>query len=326
MTVALVFPGQGSQSVGMGKALAANFPAAQQVFNEVDEALEEKLSGVIFEGPADKLTLTENAQPALMAMSLAALRVLEQEAGLDLKRDTKFVAGHSLGEYSALAAAGAFTIADTARLLRTRGQAMQKAVPVGVGAMAALLGLEFDAVSAVAAEAAQGQVCKAANDNGGGQVVVSGDKAAVERAVEIAKGKGAKRAMLLPVSAPFHCALMQPAADAVAQALTSVKVNAPVVPVGANVLAKPIQEPAAIVRALVEQVTGTWAWREAVACMAAAGVKRVYEGGAGRVLSGLVKRIAECATATSIGTPEDIAAFKAGRSASCSTSAARPRW
>jgi len=315
MTVALVFPGQGSQSVGMGKALAANFPAAQQVFNEVDEALEEKLSGVIFEGPADKLTLTENAQPALMAMSLAALRVLEQEAGLDLKRDTKFVAGHSLGEYSALAAAGAFTIADTARLLRTRGQAMQKAVPVGVGAMAALLGLEFDAVSAVAAEAAQGQVCQAANDNGGGQVVVSGDKAAVERAVEIAKGKGAKRAMLLPVSAPFHCALMQPAAEVMANALSKVLVKSPVVPVVANVLAKPIEAPAEIVRALVKQVTGTVRWRESVAFMATVGVTKFTEIGAGRVLSGLIKRIAEGVTTSAVGTPDDIVAFKAGRTA-----------
>ena len=315
MTVALVFPGQGSQSVGMGKALAANFPAAQQVFNEVDEALEEKLSGVIFEGPADKLTLTENAQPALMAMSLAALRVLEQEAGLDLKRDTKFVAGHSLGEYSALAAAGAFTIADTARLLRTRGQAMQKAVPVGVGAMAALLGLEFDAVSAVAAEAAQGQVCQAANDNGGGQVVVSGDKAAVERAVEIAKGKGAKRAMLLPVSAPFHCALMQPAAEVMANALSKVLVKSPVVPVVANVLAKPIEAPAEIVRALVKQVTGTVRWRESVAFMATVGVTKFTEIGAGRVLSGLIKRIAEGVTTSAVGTPDDIVAFKAGGTA-----------
>ena len=313
MTVAFVFPGQGSQTVGMGKALAASFPAAQAVFSEVDEALGEKLSAVIFEGPADKLTLTENAQPALMAMSLATLRVLEQEAGLDLKRDAQFVAGHSLGEYSALAAAGAFTVADAARLLRTRGLAMQKAVPVGVGAMAALLGLEFDAASAVAAEAAQGQVCQAANDNGGGQVVVSGDKAAVERAVEIAKGKGAKRAMLLPVSAPFHCALMQPAAEVMAQALAQVSIKPPVVPVVANVLAKPIQDPAQIVDALVKQVTGTVRWRECVAAMAAAGVTRFVEVGAGKVLSGLIKRIADGATTGAVGTPEDIAAFKAAR-------------
>ncbi len=313
MTVAFVFPGQGSQTVGMGKALAANFPAAQAVFNAVDDALGEKLSAVIFEGPGDRLTLTENAQPALMAMSLATLRVLEQEAGLDLKRDAQFVAGHSLGEYSALAAAGAFTIADTARLLRTRGQAMQKAVPVGVGAMAALLGLEFDAAAAVAAEAAQGQVCQAANDNGGGQVVVSGDKAAVERAVEIAKGKGAKRAMLLPVSAPFHCALMQPAADVMAEALSKVSVKPPVVPVVANVLAEPIQDPAEIVKALVAQVTGTVRWRESVAAMAAAGVTKFTEVGAGKVLSGLIKRIAEGAATGAVGTPEDIAAYKAAK-------------
>ncbi|MEP7031889.1 MAG: ACP S-malonyltransferase, partial [Pseudolabrys sp.] len=234
MAAAFVFPGQGSQAVGMGKALAENFNPAKAVFAEVDDALSAKLSAIIFEGPQETLTLTENAQPALMAVSLATLRVLEAEAGLDLKRDAQFVAGHSLGEYSALAAAGAFTIADTARLLRTRGQAMQKAVPVGVGAMAALIGLEFDAASAVAAEAAQGQVCQAANDNGGGQVVVSGDKAAVERAVEIAKTKGAKRAMILPVSAPFHCALMQPAADAMAQALAKVAARPPCIPVVAN--------------------------------------------------------------------------------------------
>ena len=313
MAVAFVFPGQGSQTVGMGKALAANFLAAARVFAEVDEALGDKLSTIVFEGPADRLTLTENAQPALMAMSLATLRVLESEAGLDLQREAQFVAGHSLGEYSALAASGALGLADTARLLRTRGQAMQKAVPVGVGAMAALLGLEFDAAAAVAAEAAQGQVCQAANDNGGGQVVVSGDKAAVERAVEIAKGKGAKRAMLLPVSAPFHCALMQPAADVMAAALGQVSVKPPVVPVVANVLAKPIQEPAEIVRALVAQVTGTVRWRESVAFMAGAGVTTFYEVGAGKVLCGLIKRIADGASTGAIGTPEDIAAFKAGR-------------
>src|ERR1044071_7429522 len=229
MAIAFVFPGQGSQSVGMGKALAEAFAPARAVFEEVDDALGEKLSGVIWEGPAEALTMTENTQPALMAVSLAVVRVLETEAGLDLARDAKFVAGHSLGEYSALAAARAFTIADTARLLRTRGQAMQKAVPVGTGAMAALIGLEFDAAAAVAKEAAQGQVCQAANDNGGGQVVVSGDKAAVERAVEIAKGRGARRAMLLPVSAPFHCSLMGPAADVMADALSKVTVRQPVV-------------------------------------------------------------------------------------------------
>ncbi len=313
MAVAFVFPGQGSQTVGMGKALAANFTAAARVFAEVDEALGEKLSAIVFEGPADRLTLTENAQPALMAVSLATMRVLESEAGLDLKRDAQFVAGHSLGEYSALAAAGTFSLADTARLLRIRGQAMQKAVPVGVGAMAALLGLEFDAAAEVAAQAAQGQVCQAANDNGGGQVVVSGDKAAVERAVEIAKTKGAKRAMILPVSAPFHCALMQPAADAMADALSKVLIKPPAVPLVANVLARSIDEPAEIARALVAQVTGTVRWRESVAFMAAAGVTAFYEIGAGKVLSGLIKRIAAGASASAIGSPEDIAAFKAAR-------------
>jgi [acyl-carrier-protein] S-malonyltransferase len=311
MAVAFVFPGQGSQTVGMGKALAVNFGSAARVFAEVDEALSSKLSAIIFEGPADTLTLTENAQPALMAVSLATLRVLEAEAGLDLKRDAQFVAGHSLGEYSALAASGAFTIADTARLLRTRGQAMQKAVPVGVGAMAALIGLEFDAAAAVAAEAAQGQVCQAANDNGGGQVVVSGDKAAVERAVDIAKTKGAKRAMLLPVSAPFHCALMKPAADVMAQALGQVSVKVPVVPVVANVLAKAIQAPADIVAALIAQVTGTVRWRESVAFMAKGGTTNFYEVGAGKVLSGLIKRIADGASTSAIASPEDIATFKA---------------
>ena len=313
MAVAFVFPGQGSQAVGMGKTLAANFTAARQVFEEVDGALGSKLSSTIFDGPADTLTLTENAQPALMAVSLAAIRVLEDEAGLDLARDAQFVAGHSLGEYSALAAAGAFTIADAARLLRTRGQAMQKAVPVGAGAMAALIGLEFDVASTVAAEAAQGEVCQAANDNGAGQVVVSGSKAAVERAVEIAKTKGAKRAMLLPVSAPFHCALMQPAADVMAQALAKVSVKLPSVPVVANVLAKAIDDPAEILRALVAQVTGTVRWRESVVYMAGAGVTNFYEIGAGKVLSGLIKRLAEGAAVTAIGNPEDVAAFKAGR-------------
>jgi [acyl-carrier-protein] S-malonyltransferase len=313
MAVAFVFPGQGSQTVGMGKALADAFAPARQVFDAVDEALGEKLSAIVFAGPAETLTLTQNAQPALMAVSLATMRVLAAEAGLDLARDAQFVAGHSLGEYSALAAAGAFSIADTARLLRTRGLAMQKAVPVGVGAMAALLGLDFDASAAIAAEAAQGQVCQAANDNGAGQVVVSGDKAAVERAVEIAKDKGAKRAMLLPVSAPFHCALMQPAADVMAEALANVTVKAPVVPVVSNVLAKPIQEPAEIVRALVAQVTGTVRWRESVAFMAGAGVTTFYEVGAGKVLSGLIKRIADGATASAIGSPADVAAYKAAR-------------
>jgi [acyl-carrier-protein] S-malonyltransferase len=314
MVVAFVFPGQGSQTVGMGKALASNFTAARHVFEEVDTALNSKLSTIIFEGPADTLTLTENAQPALMAVSLAALRVLEAEAGLNLARDAQFVAGHSLGEYSALAAAGAFTVADAARLLRLRGQAMQKAVPVGAGAMAALIGLEFDTASAVAAEAAQGEVCQAANDNGAGQVVVSGSKGAVERAVEIAKTKGAKRAILLPVSAPFHCALMQPAAEVMADALAKVSIRSPGVPVVANVLAKAIRDPGEIVRALIAQVTGTVRWRESVLFMASAGVTNFYEVGAGKVLSGLIKRLAEGATASAVGSPEDVAAFKAGRS------------
>jgi [acyl-carrier-protein] S-malonyltransferase len=313
MAVAFVFPGQGSQTVGMGKALAGAFPVAREVFAEVDDALGDSLSKTIFEGPQDTLTLTQNAQPALMAVSLATMRVLQTEAGLDLARDAKFVAGHSLGEYSALAAAGAFTVADAARLLRTRGLAMQKAVPVGMGAMAALLGLDYDAATAVAAEAAQGEVCQAANDNGAGQVVVSGNKAAVERAVEIAKTKGAKRAMLLPVSAPFHCALMQPAADVMADALSKVNVKAPAVPVVSNVQASAISDPAEIVKALVAQVTGTVRWRESVAYMAAQGVTQFYEIGAGKVLSGLIKRIADGAAASSIGTPEDIAAFKAAR-------------
>ena len=316
MAVAFVFPGQGSQAVGMGKALADAFPAARAVFEEVDSALGERLSAVMWDGPADRLTLTENTQPALMAVSLAAMRVLEAEAGLDLKRDAAFVAGHSLGEYSALAAAGAFSIGDTARLLRIRGNAMQKAVPVGEGAMAALLGLAFEDAVATAQEAAQGQVCQAANDNGGGQVVVSGHKAAVERAVEIAKAKGAKRAMLLQVSAPFHCALMQPAADAMAEALANTTVNKPVVPVVANVLAQPIDDPQEIVKRLVEQVTGTVRWRECVETMAGAGVTQFYEVGSGKVLTGLLKRIVDGAAGSTIGTPDDVAAFKAARSAS----------
>jgi [acyl-carrier-protein] S-malonyltransferase len=264
----------------------------------------------MWEGPAEALTLTENTQPALMAVSLAAMRVLQTHAGVDLARDARFVAGHSLGEYSALAAAGALTIADTARLLRLRGRAMQKAVPVGTGAMAALLGLDFEQAAGVAAEAAQGQVCQAANDNGGGQVVVSGDKAAVERAVEIAREKGARRAMMLPVSAPFHCALMQPAADAMAAALATVTVKPPLVPVVANALVRPIREPADIVGALVAQVTGTVRWRESIAFMAAAGVTTFYEVGAGKVLSGLVRRIADRARGVSIGTPDDVAIFR----------------
>jgi [acyl-carrier-protein] S-malonyltransferase len=294
----------------MGKALAEAFPAARAVFDEVDSALGEKLSTVIWEGPAEALQLTENTQPALMAMSLATLRVLEAEAGIDLARDAAFVAGHSLGEYSALAAAGSLSIADTARLLRIRGTAMQKATPVGVGAMAALLGLDYETAVAAANEAAQGQVCQAANDNGGGQVVVSGDKAAVERAVEIAKAKGAKRAMLLQVSAPFHCRLMQPAADAMAEALAKVTVNKPVVPVVANILAGPVTDPDQIRKLLVEQVTGTVRWRESVAYMAAHGVTHFLEIGSGKVLTGLVKRIADGAVGVAVGGPGDIAAAK----------------
>jgi [acyl-carrier-protein] S-malonyltransferase len=313
MSAAYVFPGQGSQAVGMGKALAETFPVAQRVFEEVDDALGQKLSAVMWAGPADTLTLTENTQPALVAVSLAAMRVLESEAGVDLARDATFVAGHSVGEYSALAAAGSLTLADAVRLVRTRGQAMQRAVPVGMGAMAALLGVDFEQAAAIAAEAAQGELVQAANDNGGGQVVVSGHKAAVERAVEIAKAKGVRRAMLLPVSAPFHSALMQPAAEVMAQALSKVTIKAPVVPLVANVTAAPVREPEQILRGLVEQVTGTVRWRESVAFMASAGVTNFYEVGSGKVLSGLVKRIADGANGVSIGTPDDIAAFKAAR-------------
>jgi [acyl-carrier-protein] S-malonyltransferase len=311
MAVAFVFPGQGSQTVGMGKALAEAFAPAREVFAEVDAALGERLSDVIWNGPQETLTLTQNAQPALMAVSLAAMRVLEAEAGVKLDRDAAFVAGHSLGEYSALAAAQALTIADAARLLRIRGLAMQKAVPVGAGAMAALIGLNYDAAKAVATEAAGAEVCAAANDNGGDQVVLSGNKAAVERAVELAKTRGAKRAMVLPVSAPFHCALMQPAADAMAEALAKVPVKPPCVPLVANVLAQPISDPATIVRSLVAQVTGTVRWRESVRFMAEAGVTTFYEVGAGKVLTGLIKRIAPAAQASAIGTPDDVTRFKA---------------
>jgi len=313
MTVAFVFPGQGSQTVGMGKGLAEAFTAARRVFEEVDAALGERLSDIIWSGPADTLTLTENAQPALMAVSLAAMRVLEQEAGVDAARDAAFVAGHSLGEYSALAAARALSVGDAARLLRIRGRAMQKAVPVGVGAMAALIGIELGEVKVIAAEVANVGVCAAANDNGGGQVVLSGEKPAVERAVEIAKTRGVKRAMMLPVSAPFHCSLMRPAADAMAEALSTVAVMPPVVPLVANVLARPISEPADIIRSLVAQVTGTVRWRESVLFMVQAGVTSFYEIGAGKVLTGLIKRIVDAATATAIGTPEDITRFKAAR-------------
>src|SRR5947207_536923 len=314
MSAAFVFPGQGSQAVGMGKALAATFACARAVFDEVDAALGDNLSTVMWEGPAERVTLTENAQPALVAVSLAAMRVLETEAGVSLARDAQFVAGHSVGEYSALAAAGALSLADAVRLVRIRGRAMQQAVPIGAGAMAALIGVEFEQAAAIAADAAQGEVVQAANDNGGGQVVVSGHKGAVERAVEIAKDKGVRRAMMLPVSAPFHSALMAPAAEVMAEALAKITIRPPTVPLVANVLAGPTQDPAQIMAGLVEQVTGTVRWRESVLFMAAAGVTTFYEVGSGKVLSGLVRRIAEGASGVSIGTPEDVAAFKAARS------------
>ena len=310
MSMALTFPGQGSQAVGMGKALADQFPAARLVFAEVDEALGQSLSKLMFEGPDDELTLTANAQPALMAVSMAVLRVLQQEAGLDLAKQVAFVAGHSLGEYSALAAAGSLTISDTARLLRIRGNAMQAAVAPGVGAMAALIGLDFATVAAVATEAALGEVCQAANDNGGGQVVVSGSKAAVERAMELAKAKGAKRAVMLTVSAPFHCALMQPAADAMAEALSKVTMLAPIVPLVGNVSAVAGSDPDVIREALVRQVTGTVRWRESVEWMAGQGVTRFVEVGSGKVLTGLVKRIAAEAEGMAVSSPDDIAAFR----------------
>ena len=319
MTAAFIFPGQGSQVVGMGKAVAEAFPSARAVFDEIDAALGERLTAIIWDGPAETLQLTENAQPALMAVSLATLRVLETEAGFSVGRDAKFVAGHSLGEYSALAAAGSLSVADSARLLRIRGLAMQKAVPVGAGAMAALLGLDYETATAVAHEAAQGQVCQAANDNGGGQVVVSGDKAAVDRAVEIAKARGAKRAMLLPVSAPFHCKLMQPAADAMAKALAGVTIKPPAVPLVSNVLASALTDPDEIRRRLIEQVTGTVRWRESVSYMASHGVNRFFEIGAGKVLSGLVKRIADGAIGISVSGPSDIAPAKEALAAAGST-------
>ena len=311
MTTAFMFPGQGSQAVGMGKSLAENFAAARAVFDEVDAALGQKLSALMWEGPEAELTLTENAQPALMAVSMAVIRVLEAEHGITVAKAATFVAGHSLGEYSALAAAGTFSLADAARLLKTRGQAMQSATPVGTGAMAALLGLDFATAAAAAAEAAQGEVCQAANDNSDGQVVVSGTKAAVERCAEIAKARGAKRAVMLPVSAPFHCALMQPAADVMADALSKVTMNAPVVPVVANVGAAPLTDPAAIRQSLVAQVTGTVRWRECVGFMATQGVTRFYEIGTGKVLTGLSKKNAPEATAFAVNSAEDIAAAAA---------------
>ncbi|AUQ58734.1 ACP S-malonyltransferase [Phaeobacter inhibens] len=310
MTIAFVFPGQGAQTIGMGKALAEAYPAAKAVFDEVDAALGEALSQLVWEGDIETLTLTQNAQPALMATSLAAMRALEAE-GVSIDK-AAFVAGHSLGEYSALAAAGAISVADTARLLRTRGQAMQSAVPVGEGAMAAILGLDLEAVRAVAEEAAQGEVCQAANDNDPTQVVVSGAKAAVERAAEIAKEKGAKRAVMLPVSAPFHCALMQPAADVMAEALADVAITSPAVPLIANVRADAVTDPDEIRKLLVEQVTGSVRWRESVQSMAAKGVTEFWEIGAGKALSGMIRKIDRNLTSRQVGTAEDVAAITAG--------------
>jgi [acyl-carrier-protein] S-malonyltransferase len=309
MSRAFVFPGQGSQAVGMGRDLATAFAAARETFQEVDEALRQKLSQLMFEGPEAELTLTENAQPALMAVSLAVMRVLEREGGLDLHRHLAYVAGHSLGEYSALAAVRSFSLADAARLLKRRGQAMQRAVPVGAGAMAALLGLELEAARAVVAEAAQGQVCAVANDNGAGQIVVSGDKAAVERAIAAAAVRGAKRSIMLPVSAPFHCPLMAPAAEAMEAALAEVALAQPYLPVVANVTAAAVSEPDAIRPLLVQQVTGMVRWRESVLYMKEQGVDSVVEVGAGRVLSGLAKRIDRDLATASLGAPGEIEAF-----------------
>jgi [acyl-carrier-protein] S-malonyltransferase len=311
MSIAFVFPGQGSQAVGMGKSLADSFASARAVFDEVDAALSQKLSDLMWNGPEDQLTLTENAQPALMAVSLAAMRVLEVEHGITVAKMATCVAGHSLGEYSALAAAGTFTLADTARLLKIRGRAMQLATPVGTGAMAALLGLDFATASLVAAEAAQGDVCQAANDNSDGQVVISGAKAAVDRALDIAKAKGAKRAILLPVSAPFHCALMQPAAKAMREALANAEMRNPVVPVIANVVAGALTDAAEIRQRLVEQVTGTVRWRECVYAMSDMGVNVFVEVGSGKVLTGLAKKNAPEAKALAIGSAHDIAAVVA---------------
>ena len=302
---AFVFPGQGSQAVGMGADLAQAYPEARAVFDEVDSALGQKLSDLMFNGPIDQLTLTENAQPALMAVSMAVIKVLEAK-GARLADNATFVAGHSLGEYSALAAAGALSIADAARLLKIRGKAMQAAVPVGQGAMAALLGVGKEAAEKLAAEAAQGDVCQLANDNEPTQAVISGAKTAIDRASGLAKAHGVRRFMPLNVSAPFHCALMQPAADAMAEALATTEIKAPVVPVIANVLAAPISDPADIKKRLVEQVTGTVRWRECVLAMSERGVTDFFETGSGKVLAGLVKRIVPTANATSIGTPQDI--------------------
>lgn len=309
MTRAFVFPGQGSQAVGMGKDLADAFPLAREVFQEVDDALSQNLSKIMFEGPDNELVLTENAQPALMAVSLAVVRVLEAEGNLKLADHCAMVAGHSLGEYSALAAMGAFSLADTARLLKVRGKAMQAAVPVGEGAMAACLGLTLEDAQAVAAEAAQGEVCTAANDNAPGQVVLSGSKAAIERAIEIAKEKGAKRSVLLPVSAPFHCALMQPAADAMAEALSGVTISQPSAPVVANVKAEMVTDPEEIRALLVEQVCGSVRWREGVLYMKEQGVEELVELGTGKVLSGLARRIDRSLSGVAVNGPADIESF-----------------
>ena len=305
---AFVFPGQGAQSIGMGRELAEVYPSAREVFDRVDEALGEKLSDLIWDGDIDTLTLTRNAQPALMAASMAAFRALEAE-GITI-RDANFVAGHSLGEYSALCAAGSLTLEDAARLLRLRGQAMQEAVPVGQGAMAAILGLDFATVDRIAREVAGEEVVQAANDNDPGQVVISGHKGAVERAAAAMKEAGAKRALMLPVSAPFHSVLMQPAAAVMAEALAGVDIQPPAVPLVANVRAEAITEPGAIRRLLVEQVTGTVRWRESVANMAQAGVAEFWEIGAGKALSGMIKRIARDAAVRNVGVPADIAALK----------------
>jgi [acyl-carrier-protein] S-malonyltransferase len=309
MSRAFVFPGQGSQAVGMGADLAAAFQTARDVFQEVDEALKQNLSKLMREGPESELVLTENAQPALMAVSMAVVRILEKDGGKPLTGLASHVAGHSLGEYSALAAAGSLQLADAARLLKLRGQSMQKAVPVGVGAMAALLGIELEPAQGACKEAAQGEIVAVANDNGGGQVVVSGHKDAVERAIEAAKARGCKRGMLLPVSAPFHCPLMQPAADAMRDALERVSLGTPRIPLIANVLASEITEPGAIKQRLVEQVTGLVRWRESVQYMKTAGVEMLVECGSGKVLSGLVRRIDKEMTGTALNTPADIEAF-----------------
>ncbi|MBO6776726.1 MAG: ACP S-malonyltransferase [Marinibacterium sp.] len=310
MATAFVFPGQGAQTIGMGMALAQAYPAAKALFDEVDDTLNEKLSALIWEGDIETLTLTQNAQPALMATSLATIRALEAE-GVGIDR-AAFAAGHSLGEYSALAAAGALSVADAALLLRVRGEAMQRAVPAGEGAMAALLGLDFAAAQEVAAEAAGDDVCAAANDNDPAQVVVSGHRTAVERAVEIAKARGAKRAVMLPVSAPFHCALMEPAAREMDHALKEVTINAPAVPVVSNVEAAPVSDPDQIRGLLVQQITGRVRWRESVAAMAAAGVTEIWEIGAGKALSGMVRRIDRSIVCTAVGTPEDVQTVTAG--------------